>query len=244
MESVLNEHSTFIDEDDEPEPELIDEDIEEEEPQDPTCDSAGLPLDAGAQTQIDHMYLQHMLENGDDVKDAMRFAGHAFGGKEALQRGDEEDGIAIQSIISKDEEEEEEDEEEEEEEEDEQEEEEEEEDVAGEFDAEFSEEEEPPMRTREEKVSWHDRVAQFHRAGKGADYTEYVHGWTPNGKKKKRKKKKKKKIRQPSSSSDSEDEEKAHTAEDYLKKGSFKPCLLYTSPSPRDKRQSRMPSSA
>ena len=24
----------------------------------------------------------------------------------------------------------------------------------------------------------------------------------------------------------------------------FKPCLLYTSPSPRDKRQSRMPSSA
>ena len=25
---------------------------------------------------------------------------------------------------------------------------------------------------------------------------------------------------------------------------SFKPCLLYTSPSPRDKRQSRMPSSA
>ena len=26
--------------------------------------------------------------------------------------------------------------------------------------------------------------------------------------------------------------------------GSFKSCLLYTSPSPRDKRQSRMPSSA
>ena len=26
--------------------------------------------------------------------------------------------------------------------------------------------------------------------------------------------------------------------------GLFKPCLLYTSPSPRDKRQSRMPSSA
>ena len=28
------------------------------------------------------------------------------------------------------------------------------------------------------------------------------------------------------------------------KKGNFKNCLLYTSPSPRDKRQSRMPSSA
>ena len=27
-------------------------------------------------------------------------------------------------------------------------------------------------------------------------------------------------------------------------KGKVKPCLLYTSPSPRDKRQSRMPSSA
>ena len=27
-------------------------------------------------------------------------------------------------------------------------------------------------------------------------------------------------------------------------KTSIKPCLLYTSPSPRDKRQSRMPSSA
>ena len=26
--------------------------------------------------------------------------------------------------------------------------------------------------------------------------------------------------------------------------GRFNPCLLYTSPSPRDKRQSRMPSSA
>ena len=41
-------------------------------------------------------------------------------------------------------------------------------------------------------------------------------------------------------------------AKNVLKKGSpinfnenmFKPCLLYTSPSPRDKRQSRMPSSA
>ena len=29
-----------------------------------------------------------------------------------------------------------------------------------------------------------------------------------------------------------------------LEKKSFKTCLLYTSPSPRDKRQSRMPSSA
>ena len=32
------------------------------------------------------------------------------------------------------------------------------------------------------------------------------------------------------------------TASQFLKGGSF--CLLYTSPSPRDKRQSRMPSSA
>ena len=29
-----------------------------------------------------------------------------------------------------------------------------------------------------------------------------------------------------------------------FKNGDFKSCLLYTSPSPRDKRQSRMPSSA
>ena len=30
----------------------------------------------------------------------------------------------------------------------------------------------------------------------------------------------------------------------YLDRGMFDVCLLYTSPSPRDKRQSRMPSSA
>ena len=30
----------------------------------------------------------------------------------------------------------------------------------------------------------------------------------------------------------------------YLKLNKYKDCLLYTSPSPRDKRQSRMPSSA
>ena len=30
----------------------------------------------------------------------------------------------------------------------------------------------------------------------------------------------------------------------WAKEGQFKRCLLYTSPSPRDKRQSRMPSSA
>ena len=35
-----------------------------------------------------------------------------------------------------------------------------------------------------------------------------------------------------------------HTLEAALGHALFKPCLLYTSPSPRDKRQSRMPSSA
>ena len=36
----------------------------------------------------------------------------------------------------------------------------------------------------------------------------------------------------------------AKHAEDKLKRNEFEDCLLYTSPSPRDKRQSRMPSSA
>ena len=36
-----------------------------------------------------------------------------------------------------------------------------------------------------------------------------------------------------------------NTVPNYLKVGdTYRPCLLYTSPSPRDKRQSRMPSSA
>ena len=37
---------------------------------------------------------------------------------------------------------------------------------------------------------------------------------------------------------------KGESAADKAKRASFKACLLYTSPSPRDKRQSRMPSSA
>ena len=34
------------------------------------------------------------------------------------------------------------------------------------------------------------------------------------------------------------------TLNDHVNSDQIKPCLLYTSPSPRDKRQSRMPSSA